>query len=64
MAEEKKKGPIYLYAVAIHNAAASGQLNQMKKVAAEADQHLKDHGNVSAALEALKVEIAKLERKP
>ena len=47
--------------VTIHNAAASGDLAEMKKVAAQAEQYLKGYGDVSAALEVLKVEIAKLE---
>jgi Domain of unknown function (DUF1843) len=50
-----------LYAVTIHHCAAGGNLSEMKKVAAEAEEHLRSHGNVSAALEALKIEIAKLE---
>jgi len=59
--EEKHPHPIPLYAVTIHKCAASGNLAEMKKVAAEAEEHLKSHGDVSAALEALKVEIAKHE---
>jgi hypothetical protein len=54
-------GAIPLYAVGIHKAAASGDLARMKEVARDAEQHLSEHGNVPAALEALKVEIAKLE---
>jgi hypothetical protein len=52
-----------LYAVTIQHAFASGDLAAMKKVAAEAEQHLAQYGNVGAALEALKMEIAKLEAK-
>ena len=64
MAEEKpKRPPTRLYAVTLHNTAATGDLAEMKKVAGEAEQHLHDHGDVSAALEILKSEIAKLERK-
>ncbi|WP_213806105.1 DUF1843 domain-containing protein [Granulicella sp. dw_53] len=63
MAEEQKRPPTVLYAVTLHNTAAKGDLGEMKKVAAEAEQHLKDYGDVSAALEVLKAEIAKLERK-
>jgi hypothetical protein len=36
----------------------------MRAVARQAEEHLKQAGNVSAALEALKLEIAKMERKP
>lgn len=52
---------IPLYGVTIYKAAASGDLEQMKKVASQAEAHLQEHGNVPAALEALKIEIAKLE---
>jgi hypothetical protein len=61
--EEKQSHPIPLYAVTIHKCAAGGNLAEMKQVAAEAEAHLKSHGDVSAALEALKVEIAKHEGK-
>jgi hypothetical protein len=50
---------IFMYATAIQEAVASGDLQKMKAVAQQAEEHLKQHGNVSAALEALKVEIAK-----
>ena len=63
MSEQKQSHPVPLYAVTIHHCAASGDLAQMKKVAAEAEAHLKSYGDVSAALEALKVEIAKHEGK-
>ena len=46
-----------LYGVAIHDAIASGDLNRMKAVAAETQAWLKQRGNVSAALQALKNEI-------
>ena len=64
MAEQEKRGHVHLlYGVTIHNAAASGDLAKMKATAAEAEHYLREHGNVSAALEALKIEIAKLEKK-
>ena len=50
-----------LYGVAIHQSIASGNLDEMKKLAQQAEQHLSEHGDVQAALEALKIEIAKLE---
>jgi signal transduction protein with GAF and PtsI domain len=50
-----------LYGVAMRQAVASGDVEQMKSVAKEAEDHLAEHGNVSAALEALKVEIEKAE---
>jgi hypothetical protein len=52
------------YGVAIQQAIASGDVAQMKAVAKQAEQHVKDYGNVPAALEALKIEIAKLEKRP
>ena len=51
------------YGVAIQQAVAGGDLAQMKKTAAEAEKHLHDHGDVRAALEVLKIEIAKREHK-
>lgn len=59
----KPTNPIPLYAATIHNCIAGGELSQMKALAKQAEAHLKDHGNVSAALESLKVEIAKLQKK-
>ncbi|MDX6683293.1 MAG: hypothetical protein QOG94_3332 [Solirubrobacteraceae bacterium] len=50
-----------LYGVPILQAKESGDLEQMRKVAAEAEQHLEEHGDVAGALEELKAEIAKAE---
>ena len=50
-----------LYGVPIHQAKESGDLEQMRKVAAEAEQHLKEHGDVAGALKELKAEIARVE---
>ena len=55
--------PVPPYGVAIQNAVASGDLAKMKQAAAEAEAYLHQHGDVSAALEALKIEIAKLGKK-
>ena len=49
------------YGVAIHQAIASGNLDQMKRVAKEAEAYLAEHGDAWAALEALKLEIARHE---
>jgi hypothetical protein len=49
------------YGAVIRDAVASGDLARMKRAAAEAEEHLQKYGNVAAALEALKMEIAKLE---
>jgi len=52
-----------LYAVTIHHCIAGGDLAKMREVCAEAEKHLADHGDVSAAIESLKAEIAKAEAK-
>ena len=52
-----------LYGVGIHQAIASGDLAQMRAMRDLAEQHLAAHGDVSAALEMLKAEIAKAEAK-
>jgi hypothetical protein len=59
----KPNGPRPLYAVTIHHCVAKGDLAEMKALVLEAERHLHDHGDVSAALEALKIEIAKLQAK-
>jgi len=51
------------YGVAIQQAVASGDLQKMKSTLALAEKFNSEHGDVSAALELLKVEIAKLEQK-
>ncbi len=51
------------YGVGIQQAIASGNLAQMKAMAAQAEEHLKSYGDISAALESLKLEIAKHEAK-
>lgn len=55
--------PIPLYAATMQEAAAAGDLKKMKEVCQQAEEHLKQAGDVSAALQVLKVEIAKLENK-
>ncbi|HEV7807581.1 MAG TPA: DUF1843 domain-containing protein [Solirubrobacteraceae bacterium] len=50
-----------LYGVAIQQARESGDLEEMRKVAAEAEKHVEKHGDVPSALEELKAEIAKAE---
>ena len=51
-----------LYAVGVRDAIATGDLDKMREVAKQAEEHLSETGNVSAALELLKVEIAKAEQ--
>ncbi len=64
MAETKEHKPIYrpLYAATVHRCCAKGDLGEMKALLAEAEQ-LQEHGNLSAALEILKCEIARLEKR-
>jgi len=50
-----------LYGPPIHDAIAKGDLPKMKQLAAEADKHLQEVGDVRSALEYLKIEIARLE---
>lgn len=57
-------GPVILYGVTIQEAVASGDLARMKEVARQAEDHLREWGNVPAALEALKLEISRVEKKP
>lgn len=61
---EKETGgyaqPLYARPIAI--AIANGDLTKMKALAVEAETYIKEHGDISAALEALKIEIAKLEK--
>jgi Domain of unknown function (DUF1843) len=63
MAEKQDSTIRPLYGVVIHEAICSGDIHRMKQVAQEAETYLKQAGNVPAALQALKVEIAKAEHK-
>ena len=56
--------PVPPYGVAIQEAVASGDLAKMKAVARAAEEYLREWGNVPAALEGLKLEISRLEKKP
>jgi len=51
------------YGPPIQEAIASGDLARMRKMAEVAEEYLKKHGEISASLELLKVEIAKIEHK-
>jgi hypothetical protein len=61
----EKHEPVYhpLYAATIHHAIVSGDVARMKDVVKEAEQYLQQAGDVPAALQALKIEIAKAEHK-
>lgn len=50
-----------IYGDAIQQAIISGDLHEMKKVAKDAEEHLRQTGDVRLALELLKLEITKLE---
>ena len=63
-AAKKPVTPIPLYGVTICEAVASGDLARMKEVARQAEEHVHEWGNVPAALEALKLEISKQQKKP
>lgn len=54
--------PITPYGVAIHQALAEGDLAKMKSLLIQAESLLNQQGNLAAAVELLKLEIAKLER--
>jgi hypothetical protein len=58
---DKPIAPIPLYGVVIHDAICSGDINKMKQVAQQAETYLQQAGDVPAALQALKIEIAKAE---
>jgi hypothetical protein len=61
---EKSRPPLrMLYAPPIHRCIAKGDLGEMKALAKEAEEFLHHYGDISAALELLKGEIAKLEAK-
>ena len=59
-----ERGPaVPPYGPPIHQAIARGDLNEMKELAERAEQFLKQTGDLAAALEILKTEIAKSEAK-
>ena len=55
--------PIPLYAAAITEGIAKGDLAELRKLQTLAETHLKEHGDVGALLSQLKVEIAKHQHK-
>ena len=63
MAEKQDSTIRPLYGVVIHEAICSGDIHRMKQVAKEAEQYLQQAGDLPTALQALKIEIAKAERK-
>lgn len=57
------KGPLPPYGVAIQEAIASRDLQRMRQVANEAEKYVARSTELRPALELLKKEIAKLERR-
>ena len=55
--------PIAPYGTAMRTAVASGDVEKMREAKDAAEKYLQEYGNISAALESLKIEIAKLEAK-
>jgi hypothetical protein len=49
------------YAPAIHEAIAKGDIETMRSLRDEAEKYLSEWGNMPAALEVLRAEVAKLE---
>jgi hypothetical protein len=47
--------------MAVRSAVASGDVDKMREAYKQGEDYLQEYGNVSAALEALKIEIAKHE---
>ncbi len=52
-----------LYGAAMTQGIANGQLAELQRLAAEAEAHVAQYGDVPTLLALLKVEIAKLEGK-
>ena len=52
--------PVPPYGTAIHDAIASGDINRMRKVAADAEAYIRQHGDLGQSLKALQQEIAQL----
>ncbi|MEY2514651.1 MAG: hypothetical protein QOJ89_2009 [bacterium] len=50
-----------LYAIALQEAAQSGDLDEMKSLAEQGEVHLAAEGDVAGSLETLKAEIARQE---
>ncbi|MBN3002991.1 DUF1843 domain-containing protein [Chromobacterium alkanivorans] len=51
------------YGVAIHQAIAEGNLAQMKTLLEQGEQHLRQYGDLHTAVDQLKQEISRLERR-
>jgi hypothetical protein len=62
-AQEPSNHVVPLYGVTIHHCIAGGDLPKMKALCLEAEKQLSEYGDLRAALEVLKAEIAKAEAK-
>ena len=58
-----ERGAVPPYGPPIHEAIAKGDLAQMKQLASSTEAFLQETGDVPAALELLRIEIAKHEMK-
>jgi len=56
---EQERSSMAPYGPPIQEAIAKGDLAKMKQLAADTEKHLQQVGDVRAALEYLKIEIAK-----
>ena len=56
-------GPEPPYGTAIQQAVARGDLAEMKRVLRQGEEFLAVYGDIRAALEVLRIEIHKLERR-
>ena len=56
---EQERSSMVPYGPPIQEAIAKGDLAKMKQLAADTEKHLQQVGDVRAALEYLKIEIAK-----
>ncbi len=54
-------GITVLYGPALAQAAAGGQLDEMRALLRQAEEQLAEQGNLPAAIEVLRAEIAKAE---
>ncbi|ALG72497.1 hypothetical protein VY88_32805 [Azospirillum thiophilum] len=59
--EPQNKTSVRPYGPAIVEAISTGDLAKMKEVAAAAEEHLAQYGDVGRLLQHLKIEIAKAE---
>ena len=51
-----------LYATTLHKAVERGDLDEMRRLVIQAEEELKETGNIPEALERLKAEVDRLER--